>query len=281
MPQDGSEWSRSSPCDLARVSDAWLSPTVPGWGHCQAVLSPTWHARYTSPCPPHLEGQLRAHTASPAALPWGFATAGSWHLHPLWHQKGQAVVKLVIRHAQCRATGLVWSPGDGMHTDSKAPWVEGVPGEVGHRHTVLDGGHGGVGETARLGELGERARGSPAPYHRCCAVPAAVPRWGYLEDGDLSAGREQGESNALVVGTEAVTLARRGEAESPQVGEVGVAVQHPALRVSEAGAGPWRGWGMGECPGCPPLARSHHGGAETVLPPAHPKCSAATSGWGC
>lgn len=83
-------------------------------------------------------------------------------------------------------------------------------------------------------------------------MPAAVPRWGYLEDGDLAAGGEQREGDALVVGAEAITLARRGEAEPPQVGEVGVAVQHPALRVPEAGAGPWCRRGTGECPGSPP-----------------------------
>lgn len=62
----------------------------------------------------------------------------------------------------------------------------------------------------------------------------------YLKDGDLAASREQGEGDALVVGAEAVALAWRGEAEAPQVGEVGVAVQHLALCVPEAGAGPWR-----------------------------------------
>lgn len=48
-----------------------------------------------------------------------------------------------------------------------------------------------------------------------------------------------------MVGAEAIALARCGEAEPPQVGEVGVTVQHPALRVPEAGAGPWHRWGMG------------------------------------
>lgn len=41
-----------------------------------------------------------------------------------------------------------------------------------------------------------------------------------------------------MVGTEAVALARRGEAQPPQVGYVAVTVQHCALCVPEAGAGP-------------------------------------------
>lgn len=95
-------------------------------------------------------------------------------------------------------------------------------------------------------------------------MPAATLRRGYLEDSDLAASGEQGEGDALVVGTEAVALARRGEAEPSQVGEVGVAVQHPALRVPEAGAGPWCRQGMGERPGCPP------GTAPAGGRPAHP-----------
>lgn len=167
---------------------------------------------------------------------------------------------------------MAHSPGDGTHTDSEAPWVEGVPGEVGHRRAVLDGGHGCVGETAGLGELRERAKGvtCTAPTG---AAPATVLCRGYLEDGDLAAGREQGEGNTLVVGAEAVALARRGEAEPPQVGEVGVAVQHPALRVPEAGAGPWRRRGTGERPGSP-LARPQPGGCR-----AHPAARSPKMLW--
>ena len=185
---------------------------------------------------------------------------------------------MAIWHAWCFGASPVPSPGDGTHTNSEAPWVKGVPGEVGHRHAVLDGGHSRVRETARLGELWERARGvtCTAPAG---ATPATVPCQGYLEDGDLPAGGEQGEGDALVVGAEAVALARRGEAEPPQVGEVGVAVQHPALRMPEAGAGPWCRRGTGERPGSP--QRSPPGHTEPTAPLAHPKCSAVTSGWGC
>jgi len=84
MPRGGSGWSRSSPCDLVRLSGAWLSLPAPGRGHRRGGLSPTRGARCASPRAPHLGGQLRAPAASPAALPQGSATAGSWHLHPLW-----------------------------------------------------------------------------------------------------------------------------------------------------------------------------------------------------
>lgn len=57
---------------------------------------------------------------------------------------------------------MVHSPGDSTHTNSEALRVKGVPGKVSHCCAVLDGGHGRVRETARLGELRERARGSPA-----------------------------------------------------------------------------------------------------------------------
>lgn len=89
------------------------------------------------------------------------------------------------------------------------------------------------------------------------AMPAAAPCCWYLKDSDLAAGGEQGEGNALAVGAEAVALARCGEAEPTQVGEVGVAVQHPPLRVSEAGTGPWHRRGTGECPGCSPPTQGH------------------------
>lgn len=212
--------------------------TTPSW------LVPSGGCLMCLPMRPHLGGQLRAPAASPAALPRGFATDGSWHLHPLQHQNGWAVVNTVIWRARCWGTSPACSPGDGTHTNSKAPWVEGVPGEVSHRCAVLDGGHGHIRETSRLGELWERGRGSPAlcPPASCRPLSCAG---GYLEDGDLATGREQGEGNALVVGAEAIALAWRGEAEPPQVGEVGVTVQHPALRVPEARAGPWRRWEMG------------------------------------
>lgn len=162
MPRDGSGWSRSSPCDLVRVRGAWPSLPAPGWGCCWDGLSPAWGAQCASLRAPHLGGQLRAPAVSPAALPQGSATAESWHLHPLRHQNGWAVVKAMIWHAWCRGIARpAFSPKDGVRTNSKAPWVEGVPGEVGHRHTVLDGGHSRIGEAAWLGELGERARGSP------------------------------------------------------------------------------------------------------------------------
>lgn len=90
-----------------------------------------------------------------------------------------------------------------------------------------------------------------------------APRRGYLKDGDLATGREQGQGDTLVVGAEAVALARRGEAEPPQVGEVGVAVQHPALCVPEAGAGPWRRQGTGERPG-PSLRHSPSQGTPSL-----------------
>lgn len=57
---------------------------------------------------------------------------------------------------------MAHSPGDSTHTNSEALRVKGVPGKVSHCCAVLDGGHGRVRETARLGELRERARGSPA-----------------------------------------------------------------------------------------------------------------------
>lgn len=78
--------------------------------------------------------------------------------------------------------------------------------------------------------------GSPA-WRKCHHAGLHTSLW-YLKDGDLAAGGEQGQGHALVVGAEAVALARRGEAEPPQVGEVVVPVQHPALGVPEAGAGP-------------------------------------------
>ena len=91
---------------------------------------------------------------------------------------GQAGVTPVIRHARCQGTSPAHSPGDSRRTDSEVPRVEGVPGEVGHRHAILDGGHGRVGEPARLGELWERTRGSPARHVTALRRPLhrAVPR---------------------------------------------------------------------------------------------------------
>lgn len=111
-PRGGIGWSRSSPCDLVRVSGAWPSPPALGRGHCRAGFSPTWGARCASPRAPHLGGQLRAPAASPAALPQGSATAGSWHLHPLRHRNRWAVVKPVIWRAWCR--GIARCPPPGM-----------------------------------------------------------------------------------------------------------------------------------------------------------------------
>lgn len=101
-----------------------------------------------------------------------------------------------------------------------------------------------------------REPGLSGTAHRHRAGPRTSP--GYLQDGDLAAGREQGQGGALLVGAEAVALARRGEAEPPQVGEVLVPVQHPALRVPEAGAGPCSGRGLGERPECPRWGTPSH-----------------------
>lgn len=152
-----------------------------------------------------------------------------------------------MRGAACHGSVTVphrAHPGHSARTNSEAPWVKGVPAEVGHRRAVLDGGHGCVGETARLGELAESnvsprvhaRRGHPCAGHSGGTGSLFPPP--YLEDGDLAASGEQREGDALVVGAEAVALARRGEAQPPQVGDVGVAVQHRALRVPESGAGP-------------------------------------------
>lgn len=106
MPQGGSGWSRSSLCDLVRLSGAWLSPPVPGCRHHQAGLSPMWNAWYGSSRAPHLGGQLQAPATSPVALPRGSATAGSWRLRPLWCQNGWPVVNMVIWYTWC--WGLAW-----------------------------------------------------------------------------------------------------------------------------------------------------------------------------
>lgn len=86
--------------------------------------------------------------------------------------------------------------------------------------------------------MGESCGSAAGHTQRCASLHTSA---GYLEDGNLASSREQGQGHTLVVGAEAVALARRGEAEPPQVGDVVVPVQHPALRVPEAGAGPWSG----------------------------------------
>lgn len=46
----------------------------------------------------------------------------------------------------------------------------------------------------------------------------------YLEDGDLTPGDGEWHRHTLAVDTEAVTLARRGQVEAAQVGDVRVLV---------------------------------------------------------
>lgn len=157
------------------------------------------------------------------------------------------------------------SPGFSTHTDSEAPWVKGVPGKVSHCCTVLDGGHSCIRLTARLGELWKIVgKGHcTAPNSTLLATVLCLE---YLEDSDLATSREQGQGDALVVGTEAIALARCGEAEPSQVGEVGVAVQYPSLCMPEAGTGAWHRQGTHECPGCPPLAEGHQANLFSCSP---------------
>lgn len=242
---------------------------------------PTRGAQCASPHAPHLGGQLRAPAAFPAALPRGSATAGSWHLHPLRHQNGRAVVKAVIWHAWCQGIARpALSPRDGVRTNSKAPWVEGVPGEVGHRRTVLDGGHSRIGEAARLGELGERARGSPV---LCPPAPCQPPR--------CAGGTSR---TAIWPPAESRGRAMRwwlAQKPSHSPGVVRLSPRRLVRWVSRCSTlpcvcrkrelGPGAGGGRVSAPGRPPLAWPQLGDAEPTPPPAHPKCSAVTSGWGC
>lgn len=65
----------------------------------------------------------------------------------------------------------------------------------------------------------------------------------HLEHGHLPTTAEQGHGHTLPVGTEAVALARRGEVEPLEVGDVAVSVQDGALSVPELGTGAWRAAG--------------------------------------
>lgn len=58
-----------------------------------------------------------------------------------------------------------------------------------------------------------------------------------LKHGHLSSAAEQGHSHMQLVGAEAITLARCGEAESLKVGDVAVSVQDATLSVAELGTG--------------------------------------------
>lgn len=61
----------------------------------------------------------------------------------------------------------------------------------------------------------------------------------HLQHGHLPPAAEQGHSHTQLVGTEAVTLARRREVEPLEVGDVVVSVQDGALSVPELGTGAW------------------------------------------
>ena len=61
----------------------------------------------------------------------------------------------------------------------------------------------------------------------------------HLQHSHLPPAAEQGHGHAQVVGAEAVTLARCGEVEPLEVGDVAVSVQDSALSVPELGTGAW------------------------------------------
>lgn len=167
MPWGGSGWSKSFPCDLVRFSSAWLSPAVGATG----LVCPQW-------------GVL----SSPLTLENSFRLLQGL-LQPSFRDPPQPDPGILARWAPEGVGSGYWgdlaclelgdSPGtprQGWHTrtDSEAPRVEGVPGEVGHRCAILDGGQRHVGETAGLGELWDRAGGHQQGTHG--AVPASRPQ---------------------------------------------------------------------------------------------------------
>ena len=98
----------------------------------------------------------------------------------------------------------------------------------------------------------------------------------HLEHSHLPATAEQGHSHTKPVGTEPIALARRGEVEPLEVGDVAVSVQDGTLSMAELGTGAWQAAGMephenalptglpvhitaGGCMTCAQASREHRG----------------------
>lgn len=242
MPRGGSGWSRSSLCDLVRASGAQLSPPVPGWGWL--VPSVGSAVPLTSEDSFRLLQRLPQPSLGDPPQPdlgvftrYGTKPGGQWLIPHLVDKPGMLPWGWQT-YPQRGAVGQR-GPRRGQPLPRRSGWWARPCRADGQAWRAV-GESQGVTGTAPAG-----------------AVPAAALCCWYLKDGDLAAGGEQGEGDALAVGAEAVALARRGEAEPTQVGEVGVAVQHPPLRMSEAGTGPWHRRGTGECPGCSPPTQGH------------------------
>lgn len=208
-------------CPQLLVPPGWFVPSV----GCSVVPSP-WRTA---------SGSCRVSCSPPSGILHSRILASS----PAVHHKGWAVVTGVIWHAWSWGT-LRAQPGRaGTHVPTARR--RGSKGSQVRSATAVPFWMVGTATSGRrpgLESCGTEAGVTSRAHTVLCRPPDPS---GYLEDGDLAAGGEQGQGHALVVGTEAVALARRGEAEPPQVGDVVVPVQHPALRVPEAGAGPWSG----------------------------------------
>lgn len=89
-------------------------------------------------------------------------------------------------------------------------------------------------------------------------VVGGVP---HLKHSHLPTTAEQRHGHTQPVGTESVTLARRGEVEPLEVGDVAVSVQDSALSMAELGTGTWQAAGTepheDALPACPHTCRGH------------------------